>query len=359
MKYSYRNLPIDRIGFRFRRYFSVVLRLIPLQPQNSPRRHSGFRQLRPLALHFAKNENEKSLMSLKPTLSIVTLMLCLAISFLLLFPALLHADEGVIEKDITYTIVKGDYGGIIEGKIGLEWSHIASSNQIKYNAPLEIGQKLNIKFRRITPSHVDNGIVINIPDRTLYRFSDGKLKDYYFIAAGKPTWQTPLGEFTIKSKAKDPTWYVPPSIQKEMEEKGQDIIVEISPGSENPLGEYWLQLSLKGIGLHGTNAPQSIYKFRSHGCMRLRPEVAKFLFKDIVVGTKGMVIYEPVKAAKTSDNRIVIEVYKDFYKKRINYDDKIKEKLKELNALERVDWNKIKEAIEKKDGLVWDVSLPR
>src|SRR5574340_333792 len=56
----------DRIGFCFPRYFSVVLRLIPLQPQNSP---FGFKQLRLLALHFAKNKNEKSLMPLKPTLS--------------------------------------------------------------------------------------------------------------------------------------------------------------------------------------------------------------------------------------------------------------------------------------------------
>ena len=142
-----------------------------------------------------------------------------------------------------------------------------------------------------------------------------------------------------------------------MEDSGQDVIVEIPPGAENPLGKYWLQLSLKGIGLHGTNAPQSIFKFRSHGCMRLRPEVAEFLFNDVVVGTKGIVMYETVKAAKTSEGRIVIEVYKDFYKRRINYDEKIKEKLKELNALEKVDWNKIKEAIEKKDGLVWDVSL--
>jgi len=274
-----------------------------------------------------------------------------------MLPMNLFADEGIIEKDITYTVVKGDYGGMIEGKIGLEWSHIASSNQIKYDAPLAIGQKLNIKFRRIIPPHIDNGIVINIPDRTLYRFSEGKLKDYYFIAAGKSTWQTPLGEFTIKNKAKDPTWYVPPSIQKEMEDSGQDVIVEISPGPENPLGEYWIQLSIKGIGLHGTNAPQSIYKFRSHGCMRLRPEVAEFLFKDVAVGTRGVIIYEPVKAAKDSNGRIVIEVYKDFYKKRINYDEKIKEKLKELNALEKVDWNKVKEAIEKKDGLVRDVSL--
>jgi hypothetical protein len=64
------RLPIGRIGFRFRRYFYVILRLIPLQPQNSP---FGFRQLRLLALHFAKNENEKSLMSLKPILPIAAL----------------------------------------------------------------------------------------------------------------------------------------------------------------------------------------------------------------------------------------------------------------------------------------------
>lgn len=277
--------------------------------------------------------------------------------FLLLFSALLYADEGIIEKEITYTVAKGDYGELIEGKLGISWPDIAAANAINPRSFLAIGQSLKVKFRRIIPARIDNGIIINIPDRTLYRFSEGKLKDYYFIAAGKPTWQTPLGEFTIKSKAKYPTWYVPASIQKEMEDSGQDVIVEIPPGPENPLGKYWLQLSLQGIGLHGTNAPQSIYKFRSHGCMRLRPEVAGFLFKDVVVGTKGIVMYETVKAVKTSDGRIVIEVYKDFYRKRVNYDDKIKERLKELNTINRVDWNKIKEAIEKKDGLVWDVSL--
>ncbi|MFH1014764.1 MAG: L,D-transpeptidase family protein [Nitrospirota bacterium] len=280
-----------------------------------------------------------------------------AILFLLLLSTLLYAGEGIIEKEITYTVAKGDYGELIEGKLGISWADIATANSINPRAPLARGQALKVKFRRIIPARIDNGIVINIPDRTLYRFSEGKLKDYYFISAGKPTWQTPLGEFTIKNKAKDPTWYVPVSIQKEMADSGQDVIMEIPSGHENPLGEYWLQLSLQGIGLHGTNAPHSIYKFRSHGCMRLRPEVAEFLFNDVVVGTKGIVMYETVKAVKTADGRIVIEVYKDFYKKRINYNDKIKEKLKELNALDRVNWNKIKEAIEKKDGLVWDVSL--
>ncbi|MDP3049129.1 MAG: hypothetical protein Q8N12_06840, partial [Thermodesulfovibrionales bacterium] len=61
---------ISMIDFRLLRYFSVVLKLIPLQPQNSP---FGFRQLRLLALHLAKNNNEKSLMPLKSIMLIVLL----------------------------------------------------------------------------------------------------------------------------------------------------------------------------------------------------------------------------------------------------------------------------------------------
>jgi hypothetical protein len=91
--------------------------------------------------------------------------------------------------------------------------------------------------------------------------------------------------------------------------------------------------------------------------MRLRPEVAEFLFKDVAVGTKGVIIYDPIKVIKTPEGRILLELYNDIYKKRINYNDRITAKLKELNAADKVDWNKIKEAIGKKDGLVRDVTL--
>ncbi|MBI4690467.1 MAG: L,D-transpeptidase [Nitrospirae bacterium] len=269
----------------------------------------------------------------------------------------IYAGEGLIENDIVYTTLRGDYGGVIEGKIGLSWEYIASANSVNPRAHLKAGQKLMVKFKRIIPMKIEDGIVINIPDRTLYRFVEGRLKDYYFITVGKPTWQTPLGDFTITIKAKDPTWHVPLSIQKEMEAEGKDVLIEVPLGPENPLGKYWMQLSIPGVGLHSTNAPHSIYKFNSHGCMRLRPEVAEFLFKDIAVGTKGKIIYEPIKIIKTLEGRVLIEVYKDFYKKGINYSDRIGAKLKELNAVDRVDWNKVKVVIEKKDGLVWDVTL--
>jgi len=269
-------------------------------------------------------------------------------------PAAFAAE--IIQKTMEYKTVPGDYGMIISGKIGMDWSYIAKENGLNPDAPLAKGHLLRVNFMRIVPEKTDNGIIINIPDRTLYRFEGGQLKDYYFIAAGKPTWQTPLGDFVIKTKAKDPTWYVPPSIQQEMEEEGKEVLVEVPPGAENPLGKYWLQLSIKGVGLHGTNAPQSIYKFRSHGCMRLRPEVAELLFKEVPVGTPGKILYKPVKMVKTQNGKVFLEVYKDFYKTGINYSEEVKRMLKDMNAFNDVDWNRIEEGIKAKDGVVRDVT---
>jgi len=278
----------------------------------------------------------------------------------LLFPLGLPTDLSAVEliqRDIEYKVVPGDYGMVVSGKLGVEWPYIAVTNSLDPRAPLKIGQILRVPFMRIVPEWIENGIVINIPDRTLYRFENGRVKDFYFIAAGKPTWQTPLGEFSIIGKAKDPTWFVPPSIQKEMEEEGKEVLVEVPPGPENPLGKYWIQLSIGGIGIHGTIAPQSIYRFRSHGCMRLRPEVAELLFKEVPLGTKGKIIYRPVKVMKTSRGRVLLEVYRDFYRKGIDYLEEVKKGLLELNAANEVDWNQIEETITKKDGIVRDVSI--
>jgi L,D-transpeptidase ErfK/SrfK len=286
----------------------------------------------------------------------ICLSLVIVVPFFAFFVCTRAFASEVIQKNIEYKTVAGDYGVIISGKVGMDWGQIAKENSLDPGAPLSRGQVLKVKFMRIVPETMEDGIIINIPDRTLYRFEGGRLKDYYFIAAGKPTWQTPLGDFVIKAKAKDPTWYVPPSIQKEMEEEGKDVLIEVPPGAENPLGKYWLQLSIKGVGLHGTNAPQSIYKFRSHGCMRLRPEVAELLYKEVPVGTPGKILYKPVKMAKTKDGRILLEVYRDFYKTGLKYPDEVTRMLKELDAADRVDWSKIEEAIRKRDGLVRDVS---
>ena len=90
--------------------------------------------------------------------------------------------------------------------------------------------------------------------------------------------------------------------------------------------------------------------------MRLRPEVAELLFKEVPLGTKGKIIYRPVKVMKTSRGRVLLEVYRDFYRKGIDYREEVKKGLLELNAADEVDWSQIEEAIVKKDGIVRDIS---
>jgi lipoprotein-anchoring transpeptidase ErfK/SrfK len=43
----------------------------------------------------------------------------------------------------------------------------------------------------------------------------------------------------------------------------------IKPGPNNPVGSVWINLSLKGYGIHGTPEPGKIGKTESHGCIRL------------------------------------------------------------------------------------------
>ena len=43
----------------------------------------------------------------------------------------------------------------------------------------------------------------------------------------------------------------------------------IPPGPRNEVGLVWIGLNKKGIGIHGTNNPDSIGRSASHGCIRL------------------------------------------------------------------------------------------
>jgi lipoprotein-anchoring transpeptidase ErfK/SrfK len=43
---------------------------------------------------------------------------------------------------------------------------------------------------------------------------------------------------------------------------------ELPIGPNNPVGVMWIGLSRAGIGIHGTNSPQTIGRSSSHGCMR-------------------------------------------------------------------------------------------
>ena len=272
------------------------------------------------------------------------------------------SDRLVGSKGV-YTVVKADTIRLVAAKLGVTQQHLRSMNGLGPKAYLKVGQQLAYNNRKIIPQMVKDGIVINIPDRTLYYFQQGALVTSLPVAVGSATknekyvWQTPVGKFKITAKMKDPTWTVPPSIQTQMEEQGKEVVVSIPPGPENPLGKYAMRTSIPGILIHSTTKPSSIYSFSSHGCIRLSPSRMEAFFPQIKVNTKGEIIYKPVKLAVTEDGRVFLEVHQDVYNKSTSLVVEARRMIEKLKLSESVDWEKFKTVVKQRSGVAEDISL--
>lgn len=113
-------------------------------------------------------------------------------------------------------------------------------------------------------------VVISLEDRKLALMEDGKVLKVYDVAVGKPATPSPRGEFRVANRVQKPTYY----------HSGQVI----PDGPQNPVGTRWVGLSQKGYGIHGTNAPSSVGKAVSHGCIRMRNHDIEELFELLRAG---------------------------------------------------------------------------
>jgi len=277
-------------------------------------------------------------------------------------PAEESSDRLVGSKGV-YTVVKADTVRLVAAKLGVTQQHLRSMNGLDARAYLTVGQKLAYNNLKIIPRQMKNGIIINIPDRTLYYFQQGALVTSLPVAVGSVTknekyvWQTPVGKFRITGKVKNPTWTVPPSIQTEMEEQGKEVFSTLPPGPENPLGKYAIRTSIPGIMIHSTTRPSSIYSFSSHGCIRLSPTQMEEFFPQIRVNTKGEIIYKPVKLAVTENGRVFLEVHRDIYNKRASLVAEARKMVENQKLSELVDWEKFNSVVKRKSGVAEDITL--
>ncbi len=121
---------------------------------------------------------------------------------------------------------------------------------------------------QVTP--VRRQVVVSIPDRKLALVENGRVVKVYPVAVGAAVSPSPTGQFTIVNRLVKPTYYHTGTV--------------IEPGPKNPLGTRWIGLSQKGYGIHGTNAPRSIGKAASHGCIRMAKADLEELFEQVQVG---------------------------------------------------------------------------
>jgi len=264
--------------------------------------------------------------------------------------------SAVVGGRFAHVVQPGEHLGRIGARYGVAWSLLVEDNGIARPDQLRPGQLVMVENRHIVPPAIDDGIVLNVPQRMLFHFAQGSLVAAYPVGLGRPNWRTPLGPFTVVNLQKDKTWYVPRSIQEEMRREGKPVLTEVPPGPENPLGRHWIGLSMPAIGIHGTIAPSSIFGFRSHGCIRLHPDDVAQLFERITVGTPGEIVYFPALLATGPDGRVFVEVHSDIYSRTGDPSAALAAAIAERGLTERIDPGKLAAAIRARDGIARDVT---
>ena len=126
-------------------------------------------------------------------------------------------------------------------------------------------------------------LVLKLKEKRVYVYQGEKLIKKYPVAIGKKGWETPVGEWQVMEKIKNPAW---------TSFKTGEVF---APGTENPLGARWIGFWTDGqdtIGFHGTANLKSIGTAASHGCVRMRNRDVKALFPLVKVGTTVKVVNE-------------------------------------------------------------------
>jgi L,D-transpeptidase ErfK/SrfK len=265
------------------------------------------------------------------------------------------ASRAVTGATGSYLVQPGDSLTRLAARYGIGLATLALDNDLAPSARLRPNQGLRIDNRHIVPSGFDRGIVINVPQRMLFVWSSGRLAAAYPVAVGRADWPTPVDTYEIGSMEIDPSWEVPPSIQREMASKGQPVITVVPPGPANPLGDRWLGLKGSTVGIHGTNQPASIYRFTTHGCVRLHPADARELFELVEVGSPVQIIYDPVLAAVDDGGRVWLEVHPDPYRKGGDALARATSMLEESGAQEIVDPLAVARCVRQRAGRACEV----
>jgi hypothetical protein len=103
-----------------------------------------------------------------------------------------------------------------------------------------------------------------------------------WTAIGAAGFATPSGPAMIKTKARHPDWQMPNSSWVPRADWGRVI-----PGNtpDNPIKEAFLKITDDGVGIHGTDNLLSLKTRSSHGCIRVSPENAIWLYENVEVGS--------------------------------------------------------------------------
>lgn len=160
----------------------------------------------------------------------------------------------------------------------LEQLKVGDTIKVPNVNPFEI-EKLSEGFIPPNPAFAAREIIIDTRERTL-EVREHNLLIYEFpITPGSTTLPAPKGTWKILGIAKLP-WFRHDEGVLNHGVRTSDFF-NLPPGPNNPVGILWMGLNKPGIGIHGTNNPETIGRAGSHGCIRMANwDAAKI--KDLV-----------------------------------------------------------------------------
>jgi lipoprotein-anchoring transpeptidase ErfK/SrfK len=151
---------------------------------------------------------------------------------------------------------------------GKDWEHLQPGEVLKVPnvLPFEIEKITEGKVPE-NPAFAARKIFIDTKERLLEVFDGDQLICVFPITPGSTTLPAPVGTWKILGVATMP-WF---RYDEGMLNYGvrTENYFNLPPGPNNLVGILWMGLNKTGIGIHGTNNPETIGRAASHGCIRL------------------------------------------------------------------------------------------
>jgi lipoprotein-anchoring transpeptidase ErfK/SrfK len=186
------------------------------------------------------------------------------------------------------------FGGaaLLASPAGAVWSTEADPFPIP---PVDI-RKIPREFRRTIVPYADvewpGTIIVDTGSRHLYLILEGGQAIRYGVGVGRQGFEW-SGAADVGYKEMWPRW-IPPADMVARDANAAKWRDGMPGGPDNPLGARALYLYQNGrdtlYRLHGTNAPESIGKAMSSGCIRMLNQDVIELYRRAPVGTRVLVL---------------------------------------------------------------------
>jgi lipoprotein-anchoring transpeptidase ErfK/SrfK len=159
---------------------------------------------------------------------------------------------------------------------------IGSTVQVPNVQPFQIETTQAVPDLPPRPEFAQRSLKVDTKGRMLDLVDGSRVLASFPITPGSKSLPAPIGTWKIVKVTTMPIFRRDEAMLKHGR-RSSDFYT-IPPGPRNPVGIVWIGLNKKGIGIHGTDSPDTIGRSASHGCIRLANWDAARLVNQVTVG---------------------------------------------------------------------------